>query len=857
MLPRLHCRAFDMSQSASSHPILSGVDVRSLPLDILIPIFDRLDQGVLIAGPDRRIIYVNDAACGITGFSADKFLGRNCDFLQGPGSDQSTVAKIRASLAQGLHFSGTILNYRKDGAVFWNRLLIIPVPNPEGQTQYFIALLRDISVSNAADAEPSTHNNYDHFVLDHMLAGLVIHAPDTSILYANATAERFLGLNAGESVGAITTDPRWVFLRADGTPMPLEEFPVNQALLTRSDIKNLLFGIYRGNTGGLGWLMCNAYPELDGAGQPIRVIVSFTDVTELKQAEQSLKVSEERLQLVLRGSHDASWDWDLVEDKPYYSPRWWQMLGYEDGALPSHSDLWRSLLHPDDAAITQDRLAAVMNSTEEAYEIEFRLRHRSGHFVPVLSRGFILRDPDGKPLRVSGTNTDLTERKQAEARIHHLAFYDPLTNLANRRLLTEQLHRALLASERTRQLGAVLFIDLDNFKSLNDTLGHDMGDRLLQEVAWRIKNTVRKSDLIARLGGDEFLVVVENLGTSQRVAGLEAEHVGTHILKALRERYVLDDHRLSSTPSIGIALFGHSALSVEALLKQADLAMYEAKEEGRNRMRFFDASLQVAVDRRVALEKDLRDGIERGEMTLFAQPQVRDDGTIVGAELLLRWRHPQRGMVLPNDFIPLAEATGLILPLGRWVLGRCCQQLALWAHDDVLKHVSLAVNISIEQFREADFDQQVLATIARFGADPRRLKLELTESVLAEHVEDVIAKMKRLKHHGIAISLDDFGTGYSSLSYLKRMPLDQLKIDQSFVCDVLTSENDAAIARIIISLAEKLGLEVIAEGVETPEQHKFLRDNGCMLFQGYLLGRPMEIESFEVLCRAGECRTRP
>jgi diguanylate cyclase (GGDEF)-like protein/PAS domain S-box-containing protein len=839
-----------MSSNAPSRITETQIGAGTIPLEILLAIFDRIDQGILVAGPDQRILYVNQAACRVTGFTEDEFLGRSCRFLQGSDTDRNTIAEIKDRLNRGAGFRGTILNYRKNGEAFWNDLAITPLLDQAGRVSHFIGLQRDISVGRDTDIEPSKQDKRDHFVLDHMLAGVVVHALDTTILYANSTAERLLGVNPGESIGAVNTDPRWGFLREDGSVMPIDEYPVNQALATQGDIKNLVIGVRRGGEGIRGWLMCNAYPELDGLGQPIRVIVSFTDVTELKQAERSLKLSEERLQLVLRGSQDASWDWDLVKNQLYYSPRWWQMLGYDAPAFPPTPTLWRSLIHPNDAGVTLDKFNTLMSGTDEAYELEFRLQHRDGHYVPVLSRGFILRDSDNRPLRVSGTNTDLTERKHAEERIHNLAFYDPLTNLANRRLLAEQLRRALLASERNHQIGAILFIDLDNFKSLNDTLGHDVGDKLLQEVAQRLKNTVRQSDLIARLGGDEFLIMIEDLGASQRSAALEAEQIGTHILEALSQRYTLDSDRHFSTASIGIALFGQAPLSVEALLKQADLAMYKAKEEGRNRLRFFDSSLQIAVDRRVALEKDLRDGLERGEMTLFAQPQIRDDGTVVGAELLIRWQHPQRGLVSPADFIPLAEATGLILPLGRWVISRCCQQLTQWADDETLKTLSLAVNISIQQFREPDFDEQVIAIIEQFGTDPQRLKLELTESLLAENVEDVIAKMNRLRRRGIRFSLDDFGTGYSSLSYLKRLPLEQLKIDQSFVRDVLSSPHDAAIAGIIISLSEKLGLDVIAEGVETVEQRQFLLDNGCHIFQGYLLGRPMEISAFEQFCRS-------
>jgi diguanylate cyclase (GGDEF)-like protein/PAS domain S-box-containing protein len=822
---------------------------KAIPLDILIGILGLIDQGVLIAGQDRRVLYANPAFTRLSGYDYAEIVGRKCAFLQGPDTDRQTVARIRASLDRGLIFKGTILNYRKTGESFWNELTITPFRDERAGVDYYIGLQRDISVVAKTNVEALAQGGHDHFLLDHMLAGLVVHAPDSTILYANATAERLLKITPGNSIGAASTDPRWRFLREDGSLMPLEEFPINRALAARDDIKNLVLGIRDGDSGACSWLMCNAYPELDGAGQPIRVIVSFTDVTDLKQAERSLKLSEERLQLVLRGSKDASWDWDIAADELYYSPRWWQMLGYDNAALPASPALWRSLLHPEDAAPTLERFDSIVAAEDESYELEFRLRHRDGHYVSVLSRGFILRDPTGKPLRVSGTNTDLTERKRAEEQIHQLAFYDPLTSLANRRLLTAQLQRALLASERTGLFGAVLFIDLDNFKWLNDTLGHDMGDRLLQDVSQRLRKTVRQSDVIARLGGDEFLVMVENLDESAGVAALEAEQLGTKILTALRQPYTLDNSRHLSTPSIGVALFGPTHLSVEALLKQADLAMYKAEEEGRNRLRFFDASLQDAVDHRVALEKELRDGIERDEMCLLAQPQICEDGTILGAELLVRWCHPQRGLVSPADFIPLAESTGLILPLGARVLDHCCRLLAAWADDPALSRLSLSVNISVQQFREPDFDQQVLTIIARSGANPRHLKLELTESLLAENVEDVIAKMNCLRAHGIAFSLDDFGTGYSSLSYLKRMPLDQLKIDRSFVCDVTTSQNDAAIARIIIALAEKLCLDVIAEGVETDEQRQFLIDNGCHIFQGYLLGRPMEIASFEALCR--------
>ncbi len=363
---------------------------------------------------------------------------------------------------------------------------------------------------------------------------------------------------------------------------------------------------------------------------------------------------------------------------------------------------------------------------------------------------------------------------------------------------------------------------------------------------------VRQSDLVARLGGDEFLVMIDGLAPDERAAALGADRVGAKILVALREPYVLGDRDHTMTASIGVALFDETTASAQDVMKQADLALYQAKERGRNRLHVFHASLRAAVDRRLALEKDLRDGLDRQELVLHAQPQVRDDGRIVGAELLARWPHPRRGLVPPAEFIPVAEATGLILPLSRWVLREACRQISLWAGDPALGHLQLAVNVSARQFREADFDLAVLATLEEFGVDPRRLMLELTESLLVDNVEDVIAKMSYLRDRGVGISLDDFGTGYSSLAYLKRMPLTQLKIDRSFVNDALTDENNAAIVRVIITLGNTLGFEVIAEGVETPAQRQFLIDNGCRVFQGYLLGRPMPIEDFERDARAAD-----
>jgi diguanylate cyclase (GGDEF)-like protein len=452
-------------------------------------------------------------------------------------------------------------------------------------------------------------------------------------------------------------------------------------------------------------------------------------------------------------------------------------------------------------------------------------------------------------LFIGGVAIDITERKAAEAKIENLAFYDPLTGLPNRRLLMDRLAHVIDNASRHRQLGALLFIDLDNFKTLNDTLGHDHGDMLLQMVAERLRAGIRKGDTLARFGGDEFVVLIENLSPNALEAAARAETLGERILGALAQPYQLGNTSHRSTPSIGITLIGEREETVEEPLKRADLAMYQAKSAGRNTLCIFDPEIQTAIAARSQMEADLRTAIAQQQLFLLFQPQMSGTTRLTGVEALVRWRHPIRGTVSPAEFIPLAEETGLIIALGRWVLNEACAQLARWAHQSktqpALAHLTIAVNVSPRQFHQSDFVEQVLAALVATGANPQRLKLELTEGLLVSNMEDIIAKMSRLKSEGVGFSLDDFGTGYSSLAYLKRLPLDQLKIDQSFVRDILIDPNDAAIAKTIIALAESLGLAVIAEGVETEAQRAFLVNLGCPNYQGYLCSPPLPIANFE------------
>ncbi|WP_324733061.1 EAL domain-containing protein [Pseudomonas paeninsulae] len=475
----------------------------------------------------------------------------------------------------------------------------------------------------------------------------------------------------------------------------------------------------------------------------------------------------------------------------------------------------------------------------ERVEYEEVLHNRKdGRAHTYLSVKLPLRDPDGRIYALCGISTDISEHKKSLEQIHRLAFYDPLTGLPNRRLLLDRLQHALAQAARNQLEGALLFIDLDNFKNLNDTLGHDQGDQFLQLVARRLSDEVRTEDTLARLSGDEFVLVLEGLSPQPEQALQLIDRVAGKLLQALAAPFDLPGHSHASTASIGVALFSECHGNADELLKHADLAMYKAKAAGRNTLRFFNLAMQTEVSARAALESDLRQGLRERQFVLYYQAQVDQHGQLLGAEALVRWQHPQRGLVPPAEFIPLAETTGLILPLGRWVLHSACLQLAAWAAQPEMAALSLAVNVSARQFHHRDFVNDVLAVLDETGANPQRLELELTESLLVEDVEALIDKMTQLKAHGVCFSLDDFGTGYSSLSQLKRLPLDQLKIDRSFVHDLLSDRNDEAIARTVIALGQSMDLAVIAEGVETLDQRDALLRLGCQRFQGYLFGKP-------------------
>jgi len=581
-----------------------------------------------------------------------------------------------------------------------------------------------------------------------------------------------------------------------------------------------------------------------------RIYGGCRDITERKSAQRALQDSQENLKRLLNSVAEGIYGVDTDGLCIFVNAAFLRILGYEDADEVVGKHI-HELIHHTRADGSpypgkECRMYLAFQSGQAIYADDEVFWRRDGTAVtveywshPILKEGIVTG--------AVATFLDISSRKQAEQKIHQLAFYDDLTGLPNRRLLLDRLGKALAVSERTRQCGALMFLDLDNFKTLNDTKGHDVGDLLLVEVANRLHGCVREEDSVARLGGDEFVVVLEKLSVNVDEAAQQAEAVGAKISAALNQPYQLNNHAHHATSSTGIVLFQGQQESLDNLLKYADTAMYQAKGAGRNAIRLYDPEMQAALEARVELETEMHSALEKRQFRLYYQIQVDSLRRPLGAEVLLRWQHPERGLVSPLQFIPLAEETGMIVPIGLWVLQTACAQLKAWQNSALTRDLTLAVNVSARQFGQADFVAQVQRAILDSGVKPSHLKLELTESIVLKNTEATILKMREIKLLGVSFSMDDFGTGYSSLQYLKRLPLDQIKIDQSFVRDIATDPNDAAIVQTVIAMSEAMGLNVIAEGVETEAQREFLDLRGCHAFQGYLFSKPVPLQQFEEL----------
>lgn len=576
------------------------------------------------------------------------------------------------------------------------------------------------------------------------------------------------------------------------------------------------------------------------------VRISFTDVSERTQALEALRIAA-----IAFESHEGIMVTDACGIISRVNHAFIRLTGYSTEEVVGRTPaMLSSGQHDRDF---YQRMWVTLNE-QKYWQGEIWNKRKNGKiYADWLTISAVTAD-DGNITHYVGTFSDITSNPESSAEIHRLAYYDSLTHLPNRRMLFDRLRQALAASSRNKHYGALLFLDLDNFKTLNDTYGHSIGDLLLVEIAQRLTANVREGDTEARLGGDEFVLMLENLSENTQEAVIQAGLIGEKIRDAVALPYIVQGLELWCTASIGVSLFyGHEA-SVDDLLKHSDFAMYHAKNEGRNGVRFFDPEMQATLVERSALESDLRHALGRGQLRLYYQIQVNNERRAIGAEALLRWVHPERGLILPEQFIPLAEKTGLIVPIGLWVLQTACAQLRDWASNPTTSSLQLALNASALELRQPDFVEQVRQAISTTGINPALLKIELTESLLVDNVSDTVAKMNALKALGISFSMDDFGTAYSSLAYLKQLPLDQLKIDQSFIRDLGDNSSNAALVQAIILMGRTFGLDVIAEGVEAEAQLEFLNLHGCDAYQGYLFSRPLPLEEFEAFIEQVDAR---
>jgi diguanylate cyclase (GGDEF)-like protein/PAS domain S-box-containing protein len=675
---------------------------------------------------------------------------------------------------------------------------------------------------------------------DQAAVGIIHTSFDGVILRCNARFAEMIGYPIEEILGNTFQH----FTPAEYRP---ESAEMLQQVVTGVSGATGLEKPYVRKDGSYTWVRLTSSIQFDANGRPLHLAAFMEDINARRATEEhlaattsALQTKEARYRAVFQMSRDALSITRLSDGTNVeINQAMLDLLGYEGEEIIGKSSIGLGVW-----VDTRDRESFVemlrQNSSFRDETTQFR--RKNGEAFWVLLSAIVIRIEDTDCIFTIAR--DLSDTRAAEDEIKNLAFYDRVTRLANRRLLLDRLQQALSGDSRISRTKILLFVNLDDFTTINDTLGHQIGDLLLQEVARRLTAASHEADTVARFGGDEFVVIFEAVSETPEGAADEAEILGEKILADLCQTYLLDGHECESTASIGITVIGDERENPHEVLKQAGIAMHKAKDAGGNTVRFFSPALQSAVNARAALKNDLSEAISANQFMLYYQPQVNSAG-LIGSEALIRWKHPVRGLVPPYEFIPLAEETGLILALGDWVLETACKQIAAWAERKGAAHLQVAVNISSRQFCQPDFVENVLATLARTGANPKNLKLELTESMLANDIEDVIAKMTVLKSHGLSFALDDFGTGYSSLSYLRRLPLDQLKIDRAFVSDILVDVASAAIAQTIVSLGRAMGLSVIAEGVETEEQRKFLASFGTHSFQGFLFSRPLPVEEFE------------
>lgn len=800
-------------------------------------VFNQANDGLVILDLEGGIRELNRTAYERLGYTREELIGRHVSQLFMPEFAEKIPLRIHEVRSRGYAvFEATHL--LKDGSV-------LPVEiNAQfielGVGRYIFGVVRDISERKLAEETQAL----TQLAVDRSSDAVFWLNMEGCLLKVNDQACRSLGYARDELVGMHVWDFDPNFVGVDWSARM-------QAL-----------------RGKQSWRHESTHRRKDGGTFPVEVIanyvcyndkefvIAFTrDLSEIKKADAALRESEERLNQAVRVSQTGIFDHDHVTNTVYWSPEQRAIYGISADETVTLQDFMERVHPADRDKITEAVRFAHVPGGDGLFDVQHRIiRYDGVRWVITRSQTLFEGEGDGlRPMRTVGAVMDITERMRTEERVAYLAFYDSLTGLANRRLLHERLERALSVSTRNHLYGALLFIDLDHFKTINDTVGHEYGDLLLKEVARRLHTVLREADTISRPGGDEFVVILEEIAADQDQAAAQAKVTSDRILEALSNRYYLRGREYVSSASIGVVVFRGHEDNIDELLKRSDMAMYEAKRAGRGVVRFFDPLMQAAFERRAKVETDIRKAVELDQFMLYYQVRVGRDGEALGAEALLRWCHPERGLVMPGEFIPICEETGLILSLGEWVMEAACAQLRAWEENPGTRALKVSVNISANQFRQEDFVDKVVRVLEKTGVDPARLELELTESMFLENIDQSIAKMQRLRDIGVLFALDDFGTGYSSLSYLKRLPLSQVKIDRSFVRDITDDTNDEVIVQTIIKMGQTLGLEVIAEGVETEQQRRLLERYGCENFQGYLFGKPVPVAEFEEAVLTADC----
>lgn len=682
----------------------------------------------------------------------------------------------------------------------------------------------------AADALRKSEQLFERMFSSLTDAVLIVDAASGRIINCNPAANRILGYYHNELLGLTT---RAVFYPPDNPP------EADDCIIGRSGSKSggLNEALMRRKDGQVFFAEFSAVPLEDEQQQVLNWVLILRDISARKAAEETLRESEERYNLAVQGASDGLWDWNLKKDQIYYSPRWKSMFGYAETQIGDSPNEWLGRIHPEDRDLVQVALAAHLNGTARHFEVEHRVLDSENNYRWVLVRGLAVRDSNGVAYRMAGSLTDVTARKNAEEQLVHDAFHDQLTGLPNRALFMDRLGRTLNHSyRRAHYLFAVLFLDLDRFKIINDSLGHAIGDQLLVETGRILQTCLRAGDTVARLGGDEFVILLEDISDQG-----DAIRVAKRIQKELSRPFQISQHQVHTSASVGVVLSTIGYTTREDVLRDADIAMYQAKLQGRAQFAMFDTEMRSRAIARLEMETELRHALERQELQIYYQPIISlQNNQLVGFEALLRWQHPERGSIPPAAFIPIAEETSMILPIGTWVLSEACQQVRAWqlAYPSFHK-LQVSVNISQLQFNQPDLLRVIKHELVSSTLAPECLNLEITENMLMENAESVVAFLTALRKLGVRLHIDDFGTGYSSLSYLQRFPIDALKIDYSFINRIGVNGDRAEIVKTIITLARDLGIDAVAEGVETKNQLEQLRSLDCGFAQGFYIAEPM------------------